>query len=411
MYTEEQKYNGEGDNFDFKLTIFWDICERANIPEEPSPTVADFLDDLRSCITTWEKTHKDSTHTDTYISSDRRFYKQDQCTQDRPPQRYTPRKPTRKHYFVCSKEGCISYKHTERKHEKSKQRFHKNFRQYLVEYEGEDGEDNNEKPEDDDSEDELNEYETLMISVDNDEDLPSSTTIDIAEIHIISISTVNPQEATKITEFLADQGFRHVLINTHGSNDPGVDILSTYTNTTTDKYSSEVFQGIMIDTGASKRFTASYNQYLAYQKLGTTILIDTSTKGSVSIQFGIGTTSSIGSIDLSTPLGVIQFHIKDVCYLTEIELRRLHCRFGYPSVERLRKILERSRHDVDDKVLQYLSKYYKYCQKHNRSPGRFKFTLQNDVKFNYAILVDVMYINNKPVLHIVDEATGFQVTR
>src|SRR6202021_1919224 len=32
-YTEESKYNGENDNFDFKLTIFYDLCTKAAIPK------------------------------------------------------------------------------------------------------------------------------------------------------------------------------------------------------------------------------------------------------------------------------------------------------------------------------------------------------------------------------------------
>ena len=34
MYTEESKYSGENNNFDFKLTVFHNICSRANVPEE-----------------------------------------------------------------------------------------------------------------------------------------------------------------------------------------------------------------------------------------------------------------------------------------------------------------------------------------------------------------------------------------
>lgn len=34
IYTEESKYGGDGDNFDFKLTIFHDICGRADVLEE-----------------------------------------------------------------------------------------------------------------------------------------------------------------------------------------------------------------------------------------------------------------------------------------------------------------------------------------------------------------------------------------
>ena len=31
LYTDEAKYNSENDNFDFKLTIFTDLCQKADI--------------------------------------------------------------------------------------------------------------------------------------------------------------------------------------------------------------------------------------------------------------------------------------------------------------------------------------------------------------------------------------------
>ena len=34
MYIEDNKYSGEDDNFDFKLTIFYDLYSRADIPQE-----------------------------------------------------------------------------------------------------------------------------------------------------------------------------------------------------------------------------------------------------------------------------------------------------------------------------------------------------------------------------------------
>jgi hypothetical protein len=34
MYTEESKYSGEDNNFDRKLTIFNDLCDRVGIPQE-----------------------------------------------------------------------------------------------------------------------------------------------------------------------------------------------------------------------------------------------------------------------------------------------------------------------------------------------------------------------------------------
>ena len=34
MYIEDNKYSGEDDNFDFKLTIFYDLYNRADMPQE-----------------------------------------------------------------------------------------------------------------------------------------------------------------------------------------------------------------------------------------------------------------------------------------------------------------------------------------------------------------------------------------
>jgi hypothetical protein len=48
-----------------------------------------------------------------------------------------------------------------------------------------------------------------------------------------------------------------------------------------------------------------------------------------------------------------------------------------------------------------------YCQKYGKSPGRFRFTLKDDINFNYNVIVNVMYISEAPLLHIVDEGTRF----
>ena len=68
----------------------------------------------------------------------------------------------------------------------------------------------------------------------------------------------------------------------------------------------------MIDTGASKKSTAGFNQYIAYKRTQEGADIDGSTKGSVSVQFGIGSTDFIGSIHVQTPAGRVEFHIIDV---------------------------------------------------------------------------------------------------
>jgi hypothetical protein len=49
------------------------------------------------------------------------------------------------------------------------------------------------------------------------------------------------------------------------------------------------------------------------------------------------------------------------CFLISVELRRLHRRFGHPSVGRLKNVLERAGHDVDHDTLEYLTKYCEHC--------------------------------------------------
>jgi hypothetical protein len=48
---------------------------------------------------------------------------------------------------------------------------------------------------------------------------------------------------------------------------------------------------------------------------------------------------------------------------------------------------------------------------HGSTFGRFRFTIRNDINFNYRLVVNVMYINGKPVLYAVNEAILFQVAR
>ena len=43
----------------------------------------------------------------------------------------------------------------------------------------------------------------------------------------------------------------------------------------------------------------------------------------------------------------------------------------------------------------------------DKSLGRFKFTLKNDYNFNFEIIIDVIYLNGKPVLQVIDAATFF----
>ncbi|KAM4063754.1 cwf18 domain containing protein [Hirsutella rhossiliensis] len=77
-----------------------------------------------------------------------------------------------------------------------------------------------------------------------------------------------------------------------------------------------------------------------------------------------------------------------VAYLTEAELRRLHTRFGHPSVYRLHKLLNSAGHDVEIEALEMIKKFCHYCQMKSDPPRRFKFSLKDDCDFNYEVIVD-----------------------
>jgi hypothetical protein len=110
---------------------------------------------------------------------------------------------------------------------------------------------------------------------------------------------------------------------------------------------------------------------------------------------------------------VNQFFDLNLCYLIETKLRQLHRRFNHSSVKKLYDLLKRADHEVKKSALKKLSKFCIFCPKHEKSYEHFKFTLRDDVNmnFNYSVIINVMYIENNSILHVVDEATRFQIAK
>jgi hypothetical protein len=48
---------------------------------------------------------------------------------------------------------------------------------------------------------------------------------------------------------------------------------------------------------------------------------------------------------------------------------------------------------VNKKEIEQLNKFCKHCQKHGKSPGRFRFKLRDELDFNFTIIVDVMFVD------------------
>jgi hypothetical protein len=108
---------------------------------------------------------------------------------------------------------------------------------------------------------------------------------------------------------------------------------------------------------------------------------------------------------------VNQFFDLNFCYLIESKLRQLHKRFDLSSIRKLYDLLKRANHEVKKSVLKKLINCCTFCQKHEKSFERFKFILKDDVNFNYSIIINIMYIDNHFILHVVDETTRFQVVK
>ena len=103
------------------------------------------------------------------------------------------------------------------------------------------------------------------------------------------------------------------------------------------------------------------------------------------------------------------------CFYTIAELSRLHRRFGHPSVDKLAALLRRADpkkfSESTRNALQKITDECRLCQFESQRPRRFKFTIRDEKTFNPSIYIDVQYIDSKPILHVVDEATLYQAAR
>ena len=104
---------------------------------------------------------------------------------------------------------------------------------------------------------------------------------------------------------LNNQSAFHTIIKTDIFNEP----IENTTFIFKDRYSANIFQGIMSDSGAAGVSTAGEPQTIALQRLDSIVQLNTSTAGQHTIRFGKGMATSLKTIKVSTPLGIITFHV------------------------------------------------------------------------------------------------------
>ena len=230
----------------------------------PSDSLTGLINDLRSSITTFEKSQHKSSQT---FLTDRRYHSLNRDNRQRNQFRYR-----KKRCFVCNRENCWSTKHIKDEREESKRRykerlaqnFDRNARQYINEYEGIDNNDDGEDTEKDGMDEIDREFENFTIDV---ELLPES---------FFAFETM-------LTTTLADQSFLHTITGEYKV-DHNIDLdldPFAYTADAT-RYNDKEFYGIMIDTGASNKSTVGFGQYQAYKRLYN-VDLDTTRAGAVNI--------------------------------------------------------------------------------------------------------------------------------
>lgn len=97
---------------------------------------------------------------------------------------------------------------------------------------------------------------------------------------------------------------------------------------------------------------------------------------------------------------------------TEQDLRRMHRGFGHPTIKSLERLLRSAEGGNMSKQLKSslrkISEDCKVCKTYAGKPRRFKLTVGTEgLRFNNRVLVDTMFIQSRPVMHMIDEATHF----
>lgn len=401
-----------------------------------------------------------------YRSRDQRRYpsrsrqNRDRDHRDHRDQRRYDKK--KKYCYVCGKEGCWSKLHPKEECDRA-------TRQYILDIEG-----SNDDDDDDDKDTDIDEY--IDRDPPKPDDNIAKAGIDRDESFTTSMGTIDGKAAyyqlvhQATFHAVAKAPFaRKLKIDTFGQIAAGAATPSGYT--------AAQFHGIMIDTGAAHNSSAGFNQYLALQReqniaIDTSIagtarfkfgIGEALSKGVITVRCPIGDIR-FHVVDADTPfllcledldrtgfyfnnlknclmgkgkrIPITRLHghpfltwgssYTNLCVgayvdengnadglLTDEELRRLHRRFGHPSAGRLARLLRQSGHDYNRAAIDQLTKFCSTCQKHGKAPGRFKFTIKNDLQFNHSVIIDIMYLDSPamPVLHLVDEATRFQNAR
>ena len=145
------------------------------------------------------------------------------------------------------------------------------------------------------------------------------TSMEIEEEYETYFTEFGEVNGTQTVAILNDQSAWHAVTGEDIFKASPLQLLETSVFTFEDRYSSEVFQGIMSDSGAAGVSTAGQSQFQALKRLDTSVRLDTTTAGAHKIRFGKGTALSQGTTQVPTPLGTMTVGITRDTYSSRPE--------------------------------------------------------------------------------------------
>jgi hypothetical protein len=102
--------------------------------------------------------------------------------------------------------------------------------------------------------------------------------------------------------------------------------------------------------------------------------------------------------------------MRNICF-TKLELFRAHRSFAHPSPGKLYRLLLRARPESAPKDLladlQRISDHCSTCQRFSKRPLRFMTALPSEYGLGEEISVDLMSLQGRSVLHVVDSSTSY----
>ena len=100
-------------------------------------------------------------------------------------------------------------------------------------------------------------------------------------------------------------------------------------------------------------------------------------------------------------------------FYSQAEIERLHRHFFHPSSKKLYDLLRRSELGQTTEnlkgIIDSVSKACTKCQEFSARPFRFRASIPDDeIVYNHELALDLLWLDKKPVLHVVDTHTSFQ---